>query len=66
MRGGSGQSLRPGQIGAEGYGVRVCVTNLFTSIFYILHDVHLAAGLSLGGLGLRGVHGYCLGYKQIL
>lgn len=30
----------------------MCVTDLFASIFYILHDVHLAAGLSLSGLGL--------------
>lgn len=44
--------------------VCVCVTDLFASILYILHNVRLTAGLSLGGLGLRGVHGYCLGYKQ--
>lgn len=42
----------------------MCVTNLFASIFYILHNIRLAAGLSLGGLGLRGVHGYFLGYKK--
>lgn len=34
----------------------MCVTDLFVSVFYILHNIHLTSGLGLGGLGLRCVH----------